>query len=83
MISITGILWTDLTRVTGNIGAAWGWHFANNFMLMNFLGNSGELNGYVWMTTGYKVSELPPALFLTDVAVALLTWAILRRVLRD
>lgn len=83
IISITGILWTDLTRVTGNIGAAWGWHFANNFMLMNFLGNSGELNGYVWMTTGYKISELPPALFLVDVGIAIMTWAILRRILRD
>jgi len=82
-ITLTGILWTDLTRVTGNIGAAWGWHFANNFMLMNFLGNAGELNGFVWMTTPYEVSDLPPALFLIDMGIALLTWAILRRLLRD
>ncbi|SEW39543.1 hypothetical protein SAMN04488515_2609 [Cognatiyoonia koreensis] len=82
-ITVTGLLWTDLTRVTGNIGAAWGWHFANNFMLMNFLGNKGELNGFVWMTTPYSVKELPPSLFLIDIGIAVLTWAILRRVLRD
>lgn len=82
-ITLTGILWTDLTRVTGNIGAAWGWHFANNFMLMNFLGNAGELNGFVWMTTPYAVKELPPTLVLMDMAIAVATWAILRRLLRD
>lgn len=81
-ITLTGILWTDLTRRTGNIGAAWGWHFANNFMLMNFLGNAGELNGFVWMTTPYEVSELPPSLFLIDMCIAIGTWAILRRLLR-
>lgn len=82
-ITITGLLWTDLTRVTGNIGAAWGWHFANNFMLMNFLGNAGELNGFVWMTTPYAVEDLPPALFLIDMCIAVATWAILRRLLRN
>lgn len=82
-ITITGLLWTDLTRVTGNIGAAWGWHFANNFFLMNFLGNAGELNGFVWMTTPYAVRDLPPALFLIDIGIAIATWAILRRVLRS
>lgn len=82
-ITLTGLLWTDLTRLTGNIGAAWGWHFANNFMLMNFLGNSGELNGFAWMTTPYAVKDLPPALFLIDMGIAVVTWLILRRILRD
>jgi len=79
-ICLTGLFWTDLTRITGNIGAAWGWHFINNFMLMNFLGNAGELNGFVWMTTPYAVKDLPPAFFAIDIGIAVLTWLILRRV---
>ncbi|MEL6681973.1 MAG: CPBP family intramembrane glutamic endopeptidase [Pseudomonadota bacterium] len=82
LIFFLAMLWADLTRVTGNLGAAWGWHFANNFIVFGVLGSPGEMDGLAMRVTPYDVVGTPPVAYLGFVATLLLTWAILRRLLR-
>ncbi len=78
------LLAADLTRVTGSIGAAWGFHFANNVMAILVLSLDGTITGLsLWRTPyGAGDSTLLPGLLAMDAAVMLLAWAILRRVLQ-
>ncbi|MEO0918949.1 MAG: CPBP family intramembrane glutamic endopeptidase, partial [Pseudomonadota bacterium] len=82
MIFILAIMWADLTRVTGNLGAAWGWHFANNFIVFGVFGSPGQMDGLALRVTPYDVIETPPMAFLGFLMMLTLTWAILRRLLR-
>jgi len=81
-ITLTGFLWADLVRVTGNLGAAFGWHFANNFLLMNVVGFSDYLNGFAWRLLPFGYQDAPLYFLALDPLIALVTWGILRRVLR-
>jgi len=80
-ISLSGILWADLVRVTGNLGAAWGWHFANNAMIMNFVGLNDTFNGFSWKVFSFGYADAPSYLFALDPIVSILTWSVLRRIL--
>lgn len=82
VIFILAMMWADLTRVTGNLGAAWGWHFANNFIVFGVFGSPGQMDGLVLRVTPYDVIETPPMAYLGFVIMLAVTWAILRRVLR-
>lgn len=81
-ITLTGLAWADLTRVTGNIGAAWGWHFMNNFLLFNFLSLKDDMNGFAWRTSAMDVSEMGAVEIFGDIGFTVLSWIILRRILR-
>lgn len=81
-ITLTGFLWADLVRVTGNLGAAFGWHFANNFMIMTVVGFNDYLNGFAWRLLTFGYADAPLALFIYDPLVGVITWGILRRLLR-
>lgn len=52
-----GLLAADLTRLTGNIGAAWGMHFANNCMAILFLAVQGTIPGLALYTTDLAISD--------------------------
>ena len=80
-ITLTGLLWADLTRVTGNLGAAMGWHFANNLVFMNFVGFDDYLNGFAWRILPFGYGDAPLSFFVIDPILSLATWAILRRIL--
>jgi membrane protease YdiL (CAAX protease family) len=81
-ITLTGLLWADLTRLTGNLGAAMGWHFANNLVFMNFVGFDDYLNGFAWRILPFGYGDAPLSFFVIDPILSLTTWAILRRLLR-
>lgn len=76
-----GLIAADLTRVTGSIGAAWGFHFANNVIASLFFGIKGDmLSGLALYTSSVDktnvnalVTELIPGM-----AMILLLWFILR-----
>lgn len=78
-----GLVAADLTRVTGSIGAGWGYHFANNAVAMLFLATDGSIPGLALFLTPYSIddAELVPLLSLGDLATMILIWVILRRVL--
>ena len=81
-ITLTGLAWADLTRVTGNIGAAWGWHFMNNFLLFNFLSLKDDMNGFAWRTSALDVKDMGAFETFGDIGFTLVTWLILRRILQ-
>ncbi len=78
------LLVADLTRITGSIGAAWGFHFANNVMAILVLSLDGTITGLSLWRTPYGAGDgtLLPGLLAMDTAIMLLAWAILRRVLQ-
>lgn len=77
-----GLMWADLTRITGNLGAACGWHFANNLFIMTIIGTKGQLDAIVYQVTPYTAITAPTALIFVDLLIGLITWGILRRILR-
>ena len=79
-----GLIATDLTRLTGSIGAAWGFHFANNLAAILILATDGTLPGLALYLTPYGADDTIhlPTLIIGDLALMVLAWLILRRALR-
>ena len=79
-----GLLAADLTRVTGNIGVAWGFHFANNAFALLIVALDGPLSGLALYTTPFTAADTATLLPLIarDMAVTLSLWAVLRVVIR-
>ena len=78
--TLFGLAAADLTRVTGSIGAAWGFHFANNFAALLILGLDGALSGLARWTTPFgadDVETLRP-LMVQDMLVTVIVWALIR-----
>jgi len=82
--ALFGLLAADLTAQTGSIGAAWGFHFANNFAALMILSLQGTLSGLALFTTPYGPDDISvlPALVLVDLAILALTWGLVRRLVR-
>ena len=81
MIGVTGLAWADLTRISGSIGGAWGWHFANNAFLMIVLGNAGQMDAFVAFATPYAITDMPMLPILADLVTQVAVWAVLRHLL--
>ena len=79
-----GLAVADLTAVTGSLGAAWGFHFANNAVAIAGLATQGTITGLAFRLTPYEFGD--PALAgwtaVADVALLLLAWWVCRSVLR-
>jgi membrane protease YdiL (CAAX protease family) len=74
----------DLTARTGTIGAAWGFHFANNAVAILFVALDGPLSGlalYTLPMSGLPDAELRPMLF-AGMAVTAVIWLAIRSVTR-
>lgn len=70
----------DLTARTGTIGAAWGFHFANNAVAILFLALDGPLSGLALYTVpmdALSPAELRPML-ISGMGVTLAIWLIIR-----
>ncbi len=81
---IFGLIATDLTRITGSIGASWGFHFANNFAAILILAVDGTIPGLALYLTPYGADDTTylPMLIIGDLALMVLAWLILHRALR-
>lgn len=78
---VFGLVAADLTRITGNLGAATGFHLANNFFalfLVSVAGNMSGLSLYHAPFTMDDVEILAP-LLVVDIVTVLVTWQMLRR----
>jgi membrane protease YdiL (CAAX protease family) len=78
--TLFGVIAADLTARTGNIGAAWGLHFANNciaILVIVYLGAASGLGLYSAGTIEDALSLSP--LLLLDVGVLVLLWLVIRR----
>lgn len=79
-VGLFAILAADLTAVTGNIGAAWGFHFANNCVGILIVGLAGPLSGLALYTSPFdpmNVTDMRPYIFF-DMAVTVVTWGLIR-----
>lgn len=81
--SLFGLMAADLTARTGSIGAAWGFHFANNTLALAVIATEGTLTGLALFRTPYDVSEVAAlrATLPLDLAVMVVIWFLIRRVL--
>lgn len=79
-----GILAADLTFRTGSLGAAWGFHFANNAIVVLFLAPTGDLSGLaLWRSPDDPASfALASPLVTLEIGVLVLIWFLIRRALR-
>jgi membrane protease YdiL (CAAX protease family) len=82
--ALFGILAADLTAATGSLGAAWGFHFANNVVALLILATRDTITGLALWTTPYGTADAPDLFWLVsiDAGAMLGAWALLRRVLR-
>lgn len=81
--TLFGLAAADLTRVTGSIGVAWGFHFANNayvFLLVSVAGGTEGLALFKTPFTSADADILQP-LILQHMAVTLGLWLLLRGIL--
>ena len=79
--SVFGLIAADLTARTGSIGAAWGFHFANNVMAIAIISTDGTITGLARWVTPYTLAEYDasaPAILL-DVAMLVVAWWLVRR----
>jgi hypothetical protein len=76
-----GLIATDLTRRTGSLGAAWGFHFANNFAAIALLATDDTITGAALRITPYSADDprLILPLTLGDLALMALAWLVLSR----
>lgn len=66
--ALVGIFAADLTARTGNLGAAIGLHFTNNFFALCVLSLDGALSGVSLFVTPFQAGEVDALrpLLLTD-----------------
>ncbi|PIV73530.1 MAG: CPBP family intramembrane metalloprotease [Rhodobacteraceae bacterium CG17_big_fil_post_rev_8_21_14_2_50_65_11] len=75
-----GLLAADLTARTGSIGAAWGFHFANNIAAILVLSMGGTLSGLALYTAPIGLTDASTfiPLLLRDMATTVVIWAAIR-----
>jgi CAAX protease family protein len=78
--TLFGLCAADLTARTGSIGAAWGFHFANNVAAVLVLALNGNLSGLALYVTpfGADAVEILQPLILRDMATTVVIYAAIR-----
>ena len=82
--AVFGVLAADLTARTGNLGAALGFHFANNIAALLIVGLENNLDGLALWTMSVDLTDpgaVLPALAV-DFAAMVTSWLLARLVLR-
>lgn len=79
-----GLIAADLTRRTGNLGAAMGLHFVNNVFALLVVSIQGGITGLSLFVTPFTAADTDIVLPLLglDIFGLLIAWAVARRVLR-
>lgn len=82
--ALFALLASDLVRITGSLGAAWGFHFANNFIAIALLSTKGSITGVSLFQTPYTAADITilPILMIVDLIVMGICWLILRHILQ-
>ena len=72
----------DLTARTGSLGAAWGFHLANNFIALALISIEGTLTGLSLFKSAFSIADgLPFAVLIGDICLILFGWFVVRRIL--
>ncbi len=77
--ALFGLLAADLTARTGSIGAAWGFHFANNVVAILLVSLDGPLSGLALYVAPVSVAsaEIRPLIY-ADMGITVATWLLIR-----
>ena len=81
--TVFGVIAADLTARTGSIGAAWGFHFANNVVAIAILATEGTITGLARWVTPYALADYDATALaiLLDLAILVVAWWLVRRAL--
>lgn len=84
VVFIFGVLAADLTARTGTIGAAWGFHFANNCGAILLVGVEGPLSGLALFTVpkAQIIGDNLASILAMDAVVMIGVWAAILVALR-
>ncbi len=81
--ALFGLAAADLTARSGSIGAAWGFHFANNTAALLVVAVKGTIPGLALFTTPYTADDPAMARLLAiDIATLGIAWFVVRRALQ-
>lgn len=82
--TLFGLIAVDLTCVTGNLAAAMGLHFANNFFAMMIAATPDKLSGLALYHANYTTQDTEVMMPLVGLSLVMLTvvWLIVRGALR-
>ncbi len=82
--TVFGLIAADLTARTGSIGAAMGFHMANNVLALLIVSVDGTITGLSLYVTGFTADEIDMTrpIYLFDAAVMILAWLACRRLVR-
>lgn len=83
--TIFGFCAADLTARTGSLGAAWGFHMANNiaaFLMVSLPDSRSGLSLYVTQF-GFEDTQIVVPMILQDIATTLVIWIAIRAILRQ
>lgn len=82
-ILIYALAVADLTERTGNLGAAMGWHFINNFGSLLVISVKGTITGLALFVTPYDLTEqtLAPLGLALEFLAIIVIWRVLRALL--
>lgn len=82
--TVFGLVAADLTRITGSLGASWGFHFTNNVLAILVISVDGAIPGLALYLTPYSIDDSSQytELFAANIVAVVFVWYILRRVLR-
>ncbi len=82
--TLFGLCAADLTARTGTLGAAWGFHFANNVAAILTISLPDKTSGLSLYLTqfGFADTQIVVPMIVQDMATSLLIWLVVRWVLR-
>jgi membrane protease YdiL (CAAX protease family) len=77
-----GLAAADLTARSGSLGAAWGFHFANNVAALLVIAVKGTIPGLALFTTPYDATDpVMRGLVVIDIVTLAVAWLLVRRAL--
>ncbi|RMD93274.1 MAG: CPBP family intramembrane metalloprotease [Alphaproteobacteria bacterium] len=81
--ALFGLIAADLVAATGSLGAAWGFHFANNVFAILVLATKGTIPGLALWLTPYEARDIAALgpMVLHDLAAMAAAWLLVRLLL--
>ena len=82
--ALFGLFAADLTAASGSIGAAWGFHFANNVLALAVLATDGTITGLALYLTPYTADAAGAArlALIADYGMLTVAWTLCRLAVR-
>lgn len=79
--TLFGVIAADLTTRSGNLGHAWGLHFATNTLALTVIATGPAMTGLALRLSPHQVQDLAdaPWMLIGDLSPLIIAWIVLRR----